>query len=379
MRKRPLWFLPITAALASVTCAPEGDLPPTGRGGAPAEATPVQPRPAEPVPAHLKGRIDAALDHVRSRDLLTTHSFWTIFHGILGLGPDATLLDPATNERVRAIDHICKGAQVRGLEFIPRADGVDVLTMAGSGIGQGHQDQFIAEMAQWGMPPHWKFAVGGKEYTFGDFLQHSKARASVTGKQELSWAVLIIGQYFGTDHRWTNAAGEELTLEDVVRYELRQPVETAACGGTHRLFGLTWVYHLHLARGGTKTGVWQEVADHIDHYKKVARKLRNADGSFSTDYLSKPGDAPDVQRRINTTGHILEWLALAMTDEELREPWVQEAANALVLMILQNRSNAIDGGSLYHATHGLYIYRTRVFGTPPPTGLLIPLPPPEKR
>jgi hypothetical protein len=372
-RRVASWFL-VAAALTGMTCAPRGD--PNGFDPTKDKISAnIQDPP--PVPAAFKERIDAALDHVRRRDLLTTNGFWTVFHGILGQGFETTLLNPDSMEKVKAIDYICEGKPLRGLVFEPKGDaGLDVQTQPGFGIGQGHQDQFVAEMTQWGMPLDKKFVVNGKDHTFADFVRYSKTRTRVTATQELSWAILIVAQYFGTDITWTNEANEQVRFEDVVRYELDQPIDTAACGGTHRLFGLTWAYHLHMQRGGKKTGVWKDVADKIDLYKKQARQFQNPDGSFSTEYVSKPGNVPDTQVRIGTTGHVLEWLALALSDEEIREPWVQEAANALVMMILENRTDPIEGGSLYHATHGLYIYRARVFGTQVP-GLLIP-PAPKK-
>ena len=334
------------------------------------------PLPAAPVNSGLSHRIEAALKNVQERDLLSTNSFWTIFHGILGSGPEATLLDPLTRQRVNAIGYICNGGEVRGLEFLPAADGLDVRT-GPVFVGQGHQDQFIAEMAQWSMKLDRKYRVLDKDYTFADFVRHAQMRARVTAKQELSWAVLIVAQYLGTDAAWTNRAGEKLTLEDMVRYELEQPVEDAACGGTHRLFGVTWAYHLHLQRGGKKAGVWNDVAKKIDKYKKAAKKYQNSDGSFSTRYLAGPGDVKDVQLRIGSTGHVLEWLALALSDEELRQPWVQDAASALSLMILDSAGRPIDGGALYHAAHGLHIYHARGFGRSNVTSgsLLIPPPP----
>src|SRR5260370_14088182 len=149
--KRPPFGLFLAAVLAGVTCAPQGELPHKKVEALPA----VVDRGAPPLvqfpgaPTGLKDRIDAALDNVRRRDLLTTHAFWTVFHGILGLGPDVTLFDPDTGKRVKALDFICNGGMVRGLEFSPQPDGVDVVTWPGSGVGQGHQDQFIAEMSQW--------------------------------------------------------------------------------------------------------------------------------------------------------------------------------------------------------------------------------------
>jgi hypothetical protein len=321
------------------------------------------PRESAPAPGGLQGRIEAALRQVKERDLLTTNSFWTVFHGILGTGPETTLLDPVTNRRVNAIQYIREGGEVRGLEFIPTKWGLDVRT-GPQFVGQGHQDQFIAEMAQWGMPADTKFVVNGKDYTFADFVNHTKMRARVTQNQELSWAIIIIGQYLGTDLHWTNGYGEELNFEDVVRYELNQPVDSAACGGTHRLFGLTWVYHLHLRRGGQKVGVWKDVAAKFLDYEGRAHRFQNPDGTFSTKYLAGPGNVRDPQIRIGSSGHVLEWLALALPDAELREPWVQDAANAVALLILDAQGTAVESGALYHAAHGLRLYHDRVFGAP---------------
>lgn len=375
-------LLPI-ALLLCLSCAPRDETPP--------DATVEPPKPLElappKLPNALQPRIDAALANVRSRDMRTTNAFWTVFHGILGLGPDVTLLDEKTGERVNALDRICTGTGIRGLVLIPTKYGLDVETQPATGVGQGHQDQFVAEMVQWGVSPDRKVVVGETAYTFADFFRHSKARTSVTKDQELSWAIVIVGTHFGTDHQWTNAFGEALKFEDVVRYELGQPIDTAACGGTHRLFGLTWAYHLHQAQEGKSVGVWKDVADKIALYKKQAREFQNRDGSFSTGYVSKaegrPEDAEDkneekrdkkdmLAARIASTGHVLEWLALALTDAELREPWVENAASTLSVMILENQNNALDGGALYHAVHGLYIYRARAFGVAGPPGLTIP-------
>ncbi len=314
----------------------------------------------------LKERIDLAIDQVKHRDLLTTNGFWTVFHGILGLGPSVELVDPATHQRYEALKYVAGDYKdvppIRGLRFLPTSDGLDVETRPGTFISQGHQDQFVAEMVEWGVPPDRVFMVNGQPHHFIEFVNESRARASVKEDQELDWSVPIIGQNFPTDAEWTNRAGEKLRLEDLLRKELNQPLDAAACGGTHRLFGMTWVYHRHLSEGGQTDGVWKEIADKIAEYKEKARRMQNADGTFSTSFFAGPGAAPDVQLRINTTGHILEWLSLALTDEELREPWVRDAANALSLTILDNEGITLEGGSVYHAVHGLLIYRARVFG-----------------
>jgi hypothetical protein len=357
-------FLPAAAALLCATCAPVHTTTPKPEDGdEPAATVPAEtlPKPPEPVRDPLKHRLELAIDNVRERDLLTTNGFWTIFHGILGLGPSVTLLDPATGKRVNAVDYICDGGELRGLRFNPTRWGLDV-QLGPFMVGQGHQDQFVAEMGQWGMTPDRTFNVLGKDYTFMDFVRHSQMRARINQKQELSWTILVVGQYLGTDVCWTNAHGERLRYEDLLRYELDLPIEEAPCGGTHRLFDLAWVYQLHELRGGDMSGIWQEIPTKIATYRNLARKYQNPDGSFSTNFFRGPGNAADSQLRINTSGHILEFLALALSDEELKQQWVQEAANAVALMILEQKGSPIEGGSLYHATHGLILYYDRVYG-----------------
>jgi hypothetical protein len=357
--------LVVCAALALVFsgCAP-GDAPDTAETPLPLPQTVAEtprPEPAAPMPAGPRKRLEAAIENVRGRKLLTSNGFWTVFHGILGLGPKATLLrHPETGLEVNAFDHIRSGGELRGLRLIPTKHGLDV-QMGPFGVGQGHQDQFVAEMGQWGTDVNTSFVVHGRNYTFRDFVRHSQMHARVADKQELSWAIIVVGQYLGTQIEWVNGHGEKLHYRDMLRYELDADVENAACGGTHRLFGLTWAYHLHRTRGLPLTEIWQEVPAKEVKYQAKARRYQNPDGSFSTESFRGPGNAAEKQLRINTTGHILEWLALSLPDEQLQAPWVQSAVSALSLMILDQQNEPIEGGSLYHAVHGLLLYYARVY------------------
>ncbi len=61
-----------------------------------------------------------------------------------------------------------------------------------------------------------------------DFALESQARCKLD--LELSWSIILIGQYLGTKSEWVNRAGEKLTYEDIVRAELKAPINGAACG-----------------------------------------------------------------------------------------------------------------------------------------------------
>jgi len=322
----------------------------------------------------LRLRLEAAIDMVIARKLELAHGFWTVFHGILGLGPAIDMGLP-NGQTVKALDYIRNGGAMQGLQFIKTPNGLDVFTAAQTGqfFAQGHQDQFVAEMAQWNVSLDLPFKVDGADYKFSDFVRYIKARASTTRKQELAWTIHVVGEYDGTDAAWTNQFGEKLTLEDLIRYEvncpmdaeqsIRQGLPPLACGGTHRLFGLSWVLHLHQKKGGPLTGVWKDTQDHLNALKASAKAYQNPDGSFSTNWFSGKGDQPDPALRLASTGHIFEWLALELSDQELEEPWVERAVEYLCELFFETQRQPVEGGALYHAVHGLTIYHARRFGT----------------
>jgi len=61
-------------------------------------------------------------------------------------------------------------------------------------------------------------------------------------------------------------------------------------------------------------------------------------------------------------------LAAALDDERLTEPWVTRAADRLVTLLEQTADVDVECGALYHAAHGLLLYRDRVCAgiSPPP-------------
>ncbi|MCK4686244.1 MAG: ADP-ribosylation factor-directed GTPase activating protein isoform b, partial [Pirellulales bacterium] len=56
-----------------------------------------------------------------------------------------------------------------------------------------------------------------------------------------------------------------------------------------------------------------------------------------------------------------EFLAVALPAERLCEPWVLRAAERLVITLEQTADIDIECGALYHAAHGLLLYRDRLY------------------
>ena len=71
---------------------------------------------------------------------------------------------------------------------------------------------------------------------------------------------------------------------------------------------------------------------------------------------------------------LIEVLALLLDDESLSEPWVTRAAERLVSLLERTSDVDAECGGLYHAVHGLALYRRRICpdtaATQPPRPLL---------
>jgi hypothetical protein len=89
--------------------------------------------------------------------------------------------------------------------------------------------------------------------------------------------------------------------------------------------------------------------------------LQNRDGSLSTSWFRGAGDDDDINRRIKTTGHILEWLCYSLNDDELRDPRTVRAVTYLANLMYSNYDNEWEVGPMSHATHALLLYDERVF------------------
>ena len=355
---RPTGSLP--ARLAALVLA--------GVGGGLATAGPPA---AASDPAALCRRIDAVLAAVRDTRRLDAdvHGAWQAVHGILAFGSHLPLAHGG--EVSPALDYLLGGGRMTGWILRPGKPGVVALVEEGSTMGQGHPDQWLGYLSQCGvategdrlvegLPLTTKLVVGGRAYTLADLF--AQARHDIRPGQECSWTLMALAAYLPPDATWEAGDGRRWTTEDVVRMESESDIVGAACGGTHRLYGLAAAVNAYRAAhpGGPPAGSgWaaaeEVLADCIDR----ARRFQQPDGSFSVHFFERPAASPDVFATLGATGHVFEVLALVLDDESLAEPWVTRAAERLVTLLERTADLDVECGALYHAAHGLALYRHR--------------------
>jgi hypothetical protein len=251
-----------------------------------------------------------------------------------------------------------------GIVLDPETDrrGLVAVVESGTKQGQGHADQWLAVLSQCDLEPTQVLRVGDREFTMADFVAQVQWDCPRNLQREFSWTLIGLTTYLPTTATWQAGDGQTWSIEQLVEIETEQPLATSACGGTHRLIGLAMTLNRHLADGGTLEGVWAAASEKIAAGIAAARRYQNPDGSFSSNYFERIGKSADLAQDLGATGHVLEFLVIAMTDEQLAEPWVTRGVLHLCNLFRKTRSVPLECGALYHAAHGLALYRQRVFG-----------------
>ena len=199
----------------------------------------------------------------------------------------------------------------------------------------------------------------------------TQAQADIKPGQEATWTLMALSAYLPPDTEWQARDGSTWTTERVVSMEAAADISTSACGGAHRLYGLVSALNRHIAASATDTthkhktstqlsGGWAAADDTIESSIERARRFQQADGSFSIHSFDRPGTSADTFAKLSTTGHIFEVLVAWLDDERLGEPWVQRAAERLVTYLEQTADLDVECGALYHASHGLLLFRERM-------------------
>jgi hypothetical protein len=228
---------------------------------------------------------------------------------------------------------------------------------------QGHAGQLLAMLAQWRVLPETPMKIQGQDFTVADFIEYEKK--SCEPKTELTFKLIALSYYLESDATWTDDRGRAWSIQKLIQEELAQPIVGAACGGTHRMMGFSYAIRMRQRDGKPLDGQWARAKTFVDDYHEYTFGLQNADGSFSTDWFAGRGDFGDVGRRVETTGHIFEWLAFSLPEAQLTDPRMVKAANYLTETLIQNRSRKIEVGPKGHALHGLNIYLDRTFDLKP--------------
>ncbi len=297
--------------------------------------------------AHAQMRLDSGHD-----------SCWSMMHAFLGWGPSCEIhIGGPRGPRTNAIAWVGQNQPCGGRRLF-YLDGDRIRGREGPGY-QGHPAQFLAMLAQCNIDPSYMLRVNDRPVSVAQLVEEEKRTCS--SQSELTFKLIGLVHYLGTEAQWTNDQGESWDIPKLLALELTQPINGAACGGTHRIMAISYAVAKRRQEGGTADGHWWRAEKYIADYHRYAMSLQNSDGSFSSDWFRQRADWGDLDRRVQTTGHILEWLVFSLPEEALQDPPIVRAVSYLTQAMSQHRNHDWEIGPKGHAIRALRLYHQRVF------------------
>ena len=282
-------------------------------------------------------------------------------HGALAYGRDFQIYKDG--QLVPALDYLLGGGELRGWTLRKGDHGVDSIVEAGSSMGQGHEDQWLGYLSQVGLKPEQVLVVGGENFTVRDLI--TQAQWDIYDGMEATWTLMALTTYLPLDAEWPAKDGTTWNIPGWSRWKRRRTSQPAPAAARTGCMAWPWPCKRYRAEGGKitpdGTGPWDKPTQ--DRRRGAGRARVSTARRQLVDGLFCPFcDRADIAVRISTTGHALEFLTVALSDEDLKQPWVTRAALNLVESLEKTKDFDLECGALYHAVHGLELYRARRFG-----------------
>ena len=292
---------------------------------------------------------------LNSRD----HDPWEVMHGMLAYGIHSRILqDGPRGNPITAVGWLCYNRPCKNKTLLYLDNDNELRARWGVGL-QGHYGQFLAMLAQCRVTENYPIRVNNKKFMVGDLVAAEKKTCH--SGEELSFKLIGLMHYCPSDVVWVDERGSKWNIPRLIREELKQPVRGAPCGGTHRLGGLSLAVRTRQIRNEPLDGEYLRAKAFVDRYEQYALQFQNSDGSFSTEWFRGAGNDDDKNRRIKTSGHILEWLMYTLDEEELYQPKIVRAVDYVASLMIRDYRHDWEVGPLGHATHALVLYDERVF------------------
>jgi hypothetical protein len=310
-----------------------------------------------PATMRLKPMIQQTLRYYWDRpEDSAQRTHWGMMHSIMVFDRDTQIINQ--RQRYNAVAWMAGNNPCRNQTLFTR-DQHGILPKTGVGL-QGHQAQLLAIFGLINVPLDYPVYASKQKYTVHDILLREMQDCKV--KSELTFTLIGLAHYADSDAKWVAGDGQDWTVPRVIQEELAQPIIGAACGGTHRLMGFGHALRRRHAEGKPIDGQWARADQYIKDYVNYTWSLQNRDGSMSTAWYERPEDNGNMDRKIQTTGHMLEMLLTVTPDADLQSPQMLRTVNYMASTLYNERGHEWQVGPKGHALRSLAMYYQRVFG-----------------
>ncbi len=321
--------------------------------------------PLSPEMESLRKGVRQAIDYYGRQPLNTNdNTAEHVLKACLAFGCDTVVLQGGpSGEQVNGFTCLCWNYPCGGYNLLKLVDG-RVSARVGHGL-QSNPAEFLAVLALARVPREYPVRVGNTVRTVADLVVSEKL--ACRSGEDNSFRLIGLARYLPIDDEWKNALGETWSIERMLKEELDAAQQPSPCGGTHRLMAISYAVDRQEKSGLPLEGQFARAKKYVDKYQGYALALQNPDGSWHPDFFKYQGEGGTTVGQINSTGHIMAWLALSLPDDKLDDPAVVRGIAFLANSLTGRRlgslasTSSTDIAARMTAVHALIAYDARVF------------------
>lgn len=202
--------------------------------------------------------------------------------------------------------------------LVPTDDGVSVSVARGPQTSS-HVDHTLATMAEIGTPLDYPVITARGEVSLRDLFQTTMKSFSLN-QTEYEWSTLVFAMYLPEKSGWLSKGGQRITFDLLADRIMRQRLTQGVCRGNHRTFTLVMLLRIDneidILSDKSRARVTAWLADVTDRLIKSQRGEGYWDDQWSGTEMEGTPPPPGANfttkgMRLNVTGHVLEWWAMA--------------------------------------------------------------------
>jgi hypothetical protein len=253
-------------------------------------------------------------------------------HALRIWGVDATFRDPAVMSGAKMRDFLVNHGQYLaswGPEMEPllqeKEDGVAIRYGKVEGASV-HHDHFLACLTEAGVSLNEQvFTPQQHIRTINDVLQRA-LRDFRVDEPETEWSAMAFGLWISPIREWKLADGRTVTFDMLADRLLRGAKKFGVCSGTHRLYSMMTLVRLDDEFHILSLQSREKIMAHLRNVKQLIMESQFDDGHWPSNWYDgaaaiKTPLNDQLYQQVISTGHHLEWLAIA--PEELHPPRAQ--------------------------------------------------------
>lgn len=226
-----------------------------------------------------------------------------------------------------------------------------------------HVDHTLSTLAEAGTELSCPIKTPAGERRLRAAMEHALRSFSID-QPEYEWTAITFALYQVDDAAWQSPDGFEITWDRIAKRLLRQRMGQGSCYGGHRLYTLTAILRIHEDHHPMLSDdVRAHVVDHLTEAtgRLVANQSTDGwmDGTWTGEVINRKDKLPALGARLLSTGHALEWWAIAPESLQPPREVVVRAGNWLSKTILQMDDGLIRSNYTFltHAGRALVLWR----------------------